>query len=244
MKQNKYDDPEFFAEYAQMPRSVDGLAAAGEWSAFRGLLPDLHGVRVLDLGCGYGWHCQYVAEQGASTVVGVDLSAQMIEKAQSMTTGKNIRFVQTAIEDFDAAPESFDLVLSSLAMHYIRDLAPVFSKIADILVPNGVFCYSAEHPIFTARSQQDWHYDAKGAKIHWPIDHYFEEGERRASFLGNEVIKYHRTIASHFQMLQAAGFMIDALVEPTPSPEMVSRMGWQDELRRPMMIIFRAIKLQ
>lgn len=242
MKQNTYDDPAFFAEYALMPRSIGGLAAAGEWPTFRNLLPDLQGARVLDLGCGYGWHCRYAAEQGASAVVGIDLSAQMIEKAQSMTTAENIRFVQTAIEDFDSAPETFDIVLSSLAMHYICDLAPVFSRIAGLLAPNGVFCYSAEHPIFTARAQQDWHYDAEGAKTHWPVDHYFEEGERRTSFLGSEVIKYHRTIASHFQMLQAAGFMIEALVEPTPTLEMINQMGWQDELRRPMMVIFRAMK--
>ncbi|MDL2271829.1 class I SAM-dependent methyltransferase [Desulfovibrio sp. OttesenSCG-928-I05] len=242
MKQNTYDDPAFFAEYAQMPRSVDGLAAAGEWPAFRTLLPDLRGARVLDMGCGYGWHCRYAAEEGAATVVGIDLSAQMIAKARSMTTAENIRFVQTAIEDFDAAPETFDVVLSSLAMHYVRDLAPVFSRIAKLLVPGGVFCYSAEHPVFTARPQQDWHYDANGAKAHWPVDGYFQEGERRTAFLGGDVIKYHRTIASHFHMLQAAGFVVDALDEPAPSHEMMRAMGWQDELRRPMMVIFRAVK--
>ncbi len=47
---NKYDDPAFFANYSQMARSIDGLEAAGEWPAFRALLPDLRGKRVLDLG--------------------------------------------------------------------------------------------------------------------------------------------------------------------------------------------------
>lgn len=242
MKQNKYDDPAFFAEYAQMPRSVDGLAAAGEWPTFRDLLPKLQGARVLDLGCGYGWHCRYAAEQGASTVVGIDLSAQMVAKAKSMTVSENIRFVQTAIEDFESAPEAFDVVISSLALHYVPDLAAAFLRIADLLHSGGVFCYSVEHPIFTARAQQDWYYDGEGMKAHWPLDHYFAEGERRTSFLGCEVIKYHRTMTSHFQMLQAAGFMIESLIEPTPSPEMISQMGWQDELRRPMMVIFRAVK--
>jgi hypothetical protein len=41
MNQNKYDDPGFFANYSQMARSIGGLDAAGEWPAFRALLPNL-----------------------------------------------------------------------------------------------------------------------------------------------------------------------------------------------------------
>jgi cyclopropane fatty-acyl-phospholipid synthase-like methyltransferase len=63
MKQNKYDDPEFFTSYSKMPRSIDGLAEAGEWHAFRSLLPDLRDKRLLDLGCGFGWHCRYARER-------------------------------------------------------------------------------------------------------------------------------------------------------------------------------------
>lgn len=65
MKQNKYDDSGFFDKYSQMPRSIGGLEAAGEWGAFRSLLPGLRGKRVLDLGCGFGWHCRYAREQQA-----------------------------------------------------------------------------------------------------------------------------------------------------------------------------------
>ena len=54
MKENKYDDPLFFAKYAQMDRSRLGLAGAGEWPTLRRLLPDFDGRDVLDLGCGYG----------------------------------------------------------------------------------------------------------------------------------------------------------------------------------------------
>lgn len=61
MKQNKYDDPVFFESYSKMPRSIDGLKSAGEWEVFRSHLPPLSGKRILDLGCGYGWHCQYAA---------------------------------------------------------------------------------------------------------------------------------------------------------------------------------------
>ena len=66
MKQNIYDDEGFYESYSAMPRSEGGLAQAGEWHEFRALLPPLKGKSVLDLGCGFGWHCRYAVEQGAA----------------------------------------------------------------------------------------------------------------------------------------------------------------------------------
>ena len=67
MKENKYDDNIFFQKYSQMSRSQKGLAGAGEWETLKKMLPDFKGKRVLDLGCGYGWHCIYAMEHGASS---------------------------------------------------------------------------------------------------------------------------------------------------------------------------------
>lgn len=86
MKQNKYDDPSFFANYSQMVRSIGGLDAAGEWHAFRALLPRLHDKNVLDLGCDFGWHCRYAREQQARSVVGIDLS----EKAPTIPPSRSV----------------------------------------------------------------------------------------------------------------------------------------------------------
>ena len=61
---NEYDKEEFFKEYAKMARSRDGLSAAGEWHQLKPLFPSLAGKNVLDLGCGYGWHCIFAARQG------------------------------------------------------------------------------------------------------------------------------------------------------------------------------------
>lgn len=63
-----------------MSRSVKGLEGAGEWHVFKSLLPDLRNKRVLDLGCGFGWHCRYAREQQASSVIGVDISEKMLQK--------------------------------------------------------------------------------------------------------------------------------------------------------------------
>ena len=82
MKENHYDNETFFQKYSQMTRSQQGLQGAGEWSELQKLLPDFRGKRVLDLGCGYGWHCRYAAEHGAASVVGVDCSERMLAVAR------------------------------------------------------------------------------------------------------------------------------------------------------------------
>ena len=52
---NEYEDDLFFAQYAQMPRSREGLPAAGEWHQLRLLLPSLKGKRVLSKGLRKCW---------------------------------------------------------------------------------------------------------------------------------------------------------------------------------------------
>src|SRR5687768_6009540 len=99
MQQNKYDDPEFFLQYSRMPRSTHGLNAAGEWSVLRKMLPPLEGKTVLDLGCGFGWHCRYAREQGAAQVTGIDISEKMLEQARQATSDEAITYRRLAIED-------------------------------------------------------------------------------------------------------------------------------------------------
>ena len=110
MKENKYDDSVFFEQYSHMPRSEQGLSAAGEWPALKALLPELAGKRVLDLGCGFGWHCRYAAEHGAARVLGTDLSQRMLERARAMTDSPVVEYRRAAIEDTRPAPAAWDVV--------------------------------------------------------------------------------------------------------------------------------------
>ena len=82
MKENKYNNSHFFSQYSQMSRSVEGLKGAGEWHVLQKMLPDFAGKRVLDLGCGFGWHCAYAIEHGATRVTGIDISEKMLEEAE------------------------------------------------------------------------------------------------------------------------------------------------------------------
>lgn len=237
MRKNHYDDKTFFDKYAQMTRSVDGLSGAGEWPTLKKMLPDFAGKRVLDLGCGYGWHCRYAAEMGAASVVGLDLSERMLARAREFET-PGIEYLCASIEDAPLPPEGFDAVISSLALHYVADFDAAAQKIYALLAPGGDFVFSVEHPIFTADGPQDWCYDEAGEKRHWPVDRYFSEGKRESVFLGERIEKYHRTLTGYVRALIKAGFEIVDLAEPQPeNPD-----AMPDELRRPMMLIIAAKK--
>lgn len=244
MKQNKYDDTEFFEKYSQMARSIGGLSAAGEWPALRAMLPDLRNKRMLDLGCGYGWHCLYARDMGAQSVVGIDISEKMLERAREMTLDSAIEYRRLAIEELDYPANRFDVVLSSLAFHYIEDFQAACRQIHHCLTPGGHFVFSVEHPIFTSRAEQDWHYGPDGERMHWPVDHYQQEGLRRTAFLGSEdVVKYHRTTSAYLNGLLDAGFGIAKVAEPQPTEEMLrDDPAMRDETRRPMFLIVAAVK--
>lgn len=236
-----YDNEAFFAAYGEMPRSREGLSAAGEWSRFRLLFPRLEGKRVLDLGCGYGWHCRYALEQGAARVLGLDISENMLDEA-GKRGGEGIEYRLCGIEDYEYPQEEWDLAVSNLALHYIGDLDTVYEKVYRTLRPKGVFLFNIEHPVFTAGVGQDWIYSPKGEPLYWPVDGYFTPGERVTNFLGCKVKKQHHTLTQILNCLIGRGFRITAVEEAKPPEEMLSEPGMRDELRRPMMLLVRAEK--
>lgn len=243
MKQNKYDDALFFSEYEKMPRSVKGLEGAGEWPVLKALLPELKNKSVLDLGCGFGWHCRYAREQQASSVIGVDISEKMLQKAHEMTSDPSISYINMPIEDINFPDSQFDIIFSSLAFHYIKSFDTICKKVFDCLKPGDSFVFSMEHPIFTSRNEQDWYCDSQGNRLHWPVDNYQSEGVCNTTFLTENVIKYHRTVSTYINNLIHTGFKINAVMEPMATEEMVKNVpGVEDENRRPMFLIISVEK--
>lgn len=242
-KENPYDNPDFFTKYAQMDRSRQGLSAAGEWHVLESLLPPFAGQRVLDLGCGYGWHCRYAADHGAAQVIGTDISRRMLQTAEERNAGEVIEYRCAAMEELSFPDGSFDIVLSSLALHYVCDFAPLVERISRWLRPDGTFLFSVEHPVFTACGSQDWEYDDEGQIRHFPVDRYYSEGSREAVFLGERITKYHRTLTTYLETLLRCGFALRHVVEPQPPEEMLELPGMRDELRRPMMLIVSAVRV-
>lgn len=79
--------------------------------------------------------------------------------------------------------------------------------------------------------------------MHWPVDRYFEEGKRKAIFLGEEVIKYHRSLTTYLNTLFRYGFEITNIIELKPEERFLNTSSeMKDELRRPMMLIIGARK--
>lgn len=242
MKENKYDDEVFFKKYSEMERSKKGLQGAGEWSELQKLLPDFEGKRVLDLGCGYGWHCLYAANHGAKLVHGIDISEKMLEVAREKNSADVITYEQKAMEDLDFPECSFDVVLSSLAFHYVKDFTTLIEHISHWMAKDGVFVFSVEHPVFTSYGTQDWYYDDEGNILHFPVDRYYYEGKRDAIFLGEKVTKYHRTLTTYLNTLLVNDFVIEHIIEPQPPQNMMDLPGMKDEMRRPMMLLVSARK--
>lgn len=237
---NEYDNEAFFSQYAQMPRSQGGLAAAGEWHQLRPLFPPLAGKRMLDLGCGYGWHCRYAMEQGAARVLGIDLSEKMLSQAREFGEVPGLSYRLCGLEEYEYPESAWDCVLSNLVLHYAEDLDSLFHKVHRTLVPGGVFLFNIEHPVFTARQGQDWIYDEGGKPLYWPVDDYFRPGRRTTHFLGCEVEKYHHTLTQILMGLLDSGFALEAVEEAQPPEEMMGLPGMDDELRRPMMLLVKA----
>ncbi len=237
---NEYDNEKFFEEYAKMSRSRDGLSAAGEWHQLKPLFPRLQGKKVLDLGCGYGWHCKFAAQQGAAQVLGLDLSRKMIEEAEKRNPADQIRYRVCGIEEYEYPENVWDCVVSNLALHYIENIAMVFQKVHRTLKPDGVFIFNIEHPVFTAGAGQDWVYAEDRKPLYWPVDNYFMTGERSTHFLGCDVLKQHHTLTQILMGLLTNGFALEVVEEAEPPKEMMDIPGMKDELRRPMMLLVKA----
>lgn len=245
MKQNIYDNNEFYKGYITLRDGSHGLNEVLEIPAFRSLLPDLKGKRILDLGCGFGEACKWYVSQGAVQVIGVDISDNMLDRAKDLYSDECIEYIRQPIEEINFSQEQFDLVLSSLAFHYVADFRHIAEKIHYCLKPNGFLIFSQEHPVATAKmSGSGWCENGQGQKRHWILDNYQEEGMRKQHWFVDGVIKYHRTIATIFNTLLAAGFTIVKVLEPAAlKEEEACNAELKNERRRPPFLMLKAQKI-
>jgi SAM-dependent methyltransferase len=242
MTQNIYDDPAFFSGYSRLGRSIEGLDGAAEWPALRAMLPDVRGLDVVDLGCGFGWFCVWARAQGAASVLGVDVSENMLARARAVTQDPAIRYVKADLEQIDLAAGSFGLAYSSLALHYVDNLDRLLETLRGAVVRGGRFVFSVEHPIYTAPAKPGWIEDAAGRKV-WPVDSYLVEGPRETLWLTNGVIKQHRTMGHYLNALLRYGFAISHVEEWGPSAaQIAARPELADECHRPPFLLLSATR--
>ena len=242
--QNIYDDERFFAGYSSLERFGPGWQQAMEHHDLLALLPPIPGRRVVDLGCGAGQLAHHLATRDAAEVVAVDLSERMLERARAEWAHPRVTYRRDAMERLAFEPARFDLVVSSLALHYVEDYAGLVARIAGWLAPGRVLVYSTEHPIYTARLPgEGWVVDQAGRRTGWSIDRYAEEGAREETWFVAGVRKVHRTLATLINGLVDAGLVVERLIEPVPSEQWLrEHPDWADERRRPMFLLVRAGK--
>lgn len=235
--QNIYDDPVFFAGYKKLRDDAGSLNDTLEQPALWSMIgDDLNGLSILDLGCGFGSFARKARSLGADRVLGVDVSENMLGEAKERTNDSRIEYRCAGIEDLALEERGFDLVVSSLMLHYVRDYESVLRKIAIYLRPGGRVVFSVEHPIYTARAEQEWIRGANGDELYWPVDNYRPEGERQTRWFVEGVVKYHRTIESYVNGLIAAGFTLERLLEPAPGVNSLLDL----ERRRPPYLLIAA----
>ncbi|WGS53212.1 methyltransferase domain-containing protein [Paraburkholderia sp. D15] len=242
MTQNIYDDPRFFENYSRLVRSQQGLAGAPEWPALRAMLPAMVGLTVVDLGCGYGWFSRWAREAGAASVLGLDVSEKMLERARAGSNDPALSYARADLEQIDLPAATFDLAYSSLAFHYIDNLRALFATVHRALVPGGRLVFSIEHPVFMAPRQPGWSVDAQGRR-QWPLDSYQREGPRVTNWLADGVVKQHRTLGTLLNALIDAGFTIAHVDEWGPSDaDLAARPELAEEIERPMMLLVSATR--
>ena len=169
----------------------------------------------------------------------------VLAEARKNHSGSKIEYIRMPIEEIAFPADSFDVVISSLAFHYVKSFEEIVQKVHTSLKYGGDFVFSCEHPVFTAYGTQDWYYDKDGNILHFPVDNYFMEGARNAHFLGEEVVKYHKTLTTYVSTLLTNGFTLTGLAEPQPASHLLHTVpGMEDELRRPMMLIVSARKYE
>jgi len=243
-KQNIYDNDVFFEGYKDLRNNELNANSLFEIPALFSLLPDLEDQRVLDLGCGFGEHCLKFIELGAIEVVGIDISEKMLEVATKQNNHEKIKYLQMAMEDISSLDDRFDIVISSLAFHYVKDYDKLIKDIYKLLNNNGILVFSCEHPLVTAYTNgQRWTKDDDGNKLYLNLNNYGLEGERKVKWFVDDVIKYHRTFETLINILIINGFNIEKIIEPKPTKEILNRYPeYYDLIHKPDFILFRAKK--
>jgi SAM-dependent methyltransferase len=163
------------------------------------------GLRVLELGCGSGPLTQWLIDQDAK-VTAAEISPAMLALAEQRV-GSRARLIEADLGaglSF-AADASFDVVVASLMMHYLRDWEALLAEAGRVLVDSGRFVFSTHHPTMDAR-------------IHSPEDYFAIKEVTEEWHEGCPVSFWRRPLTAMTEAIAKTGFVITRLEEPFPLP--------------------------
>lgn len=243
--QNIYDNEKFYKEYRDMREKGLNANELVEIPNIKEMLPDLKGKRILDLGCGNGGMSKYFIEQGAKSVLAIDLSSNMLNEAREKNSDENITYVLLGMEDISKIEGKFDMVFSSLAFHYVQDYDKLVADIYNLLDNDGILLYSQEHPMATAPK---YHKEMKSSifiddKRYYVISDYNDNGERKLFWNVDGVIKYHRNISSIINTLIKNKYKLLEVKESIASKEAIElNKKYENQMDRPYFLYIKASK--
>ena len=104
------------------------------------------GLRLLDVGCGTGYHLSRYKDRGFD-IVGVDGSEEMLKEARQ--ANPEIEFRQCDVDTVPFENDSFDIILCVEVFRYLPDITPTVREMSRVLKSNGVALVTAS-PVFQA----------------------------------------------------------------------------------------------
>lgn len=201
---------------------------------FLALLPPPDGS-VLDVGCGEGRLPRDLKARGYE-VIGVDGSVTLIEHARELDPDGDYRVADAAV--LPLADASVRLVTAFMSLHDIDDMPAAVREIARVLRPGGHLCAAVMHPTASSGRFVERTPDAPFVirDSYFATRRYADAVERDGlpmTFTSN-----HRPLEAYFEALEAAGLLVERLIEVGDSTAPPGDR-WQ---RMPLFLDFRAIK--
>ena len=118
---------------------------------------DWQGLKALDVGCGGGFSCEFMAQRGV-VVSGIDQSAKCIAKAQehAKISGFEIDYQQGFAENIPYCDNTFDVVTCVDVLEHVTNIHKTVSEIYRILKPKGLFFFDTINRNFKSRFVMIW----------------------------------------------------------------------------------------
>jgi SAM-dependent methyltransferase len=197
------------------------------------VMPQVNGKLVLDAGCGSGSLTHWLIERGAE-VIGLDASPHMLEHARKRMQGKATLILHDLREPLNFIDDNtIDLVTSSLVLHYIDKLEPVFKEFYRVLKPSGYFVFSIGHPYTDL--------------VYRPSDNYYDVEVIFFDWTGFTdepvtVSSYRRPLEGYTEALADTGFIIERLTEPIPTEKFKEKLpeSYVRHIANPLFMVIRA----
>jgi SAM-dependent methyltransferase len=173
----------------------------------------IRGLRVLDLGCGEGYVARQLARRGAASVLGIDVSAEMVARAndEEARDRLGVEYRQGDARDRAVVPDaSLDLVVAVFLFNYLdrSGTAAVMAEVRRLLRPGGRFVFAVPHPSlpFLRAEEPPFYFQRKGLGYFSARDVTLEGRIWRRDGIAVPVRCVHKSLQDYFESLRAAGF--------------------------------------